>query len=416
MMRVCISIFILITGVLGGYAQDDQFRGPGRNGIFPEEGLLKEWPEEGPELLWVTEGLGKSFSSVVAGKGKIYTTGKKDSIEYLTALDREGNILWQKPYGLTWNQSFPEARCTPALDGDRIYLLSGRDQMACLHAETGKEIWSVDIHRKYESVFDMFGVSESPLLVDDKVIVSPCGKRTTIVALDKMTGETAWESKSLDTPRSNISPALIEHCGSKYIISGTQTHVVSVEAESGELMWTYHYNVLDSLDQNQTILTNVPTYSDSCLWITGGWDVRSVMLEIAPDGRSVTEKYTDATFDNQNHGVVLIDGFLYGSNFTGRNDGKWVCMNWDSGEIVWIGDFQTKGPVIAADSMLYIMDERRGNVGLVKADPEKFELVSSFRVKGGSGPFWSRPAIHDGVFYVRHGEVLIAYDIREKKS
>ena len=393
--------------------QEAQWRGPSRNGVFPDTLLLKEWPEGGPEVLFVSGELGRGFSSAVATGEMIYVTGLKDSTEYLTAMDLNGKILWQKPYGRAWNQSVPDARCTPAVEDGRVYLLTGLDRMSCLDAATGEEIWSVDIHGEYGSRWDMFGVSESPLLVDDKVIVTPAGERTTVIALDKNTGAPVWESASLGAQRSNMSPALIEHCGKKFIITATRTHVVGVDAESGEIMWTYHYHFPNEKDENTTILANTPTYSDSCLWITSGWERESVMLEIAPDGRSVKEKFLDRTFDNQNHGVVLVNGYLYGSNFTGRNSGRWVCMNWETGEIVWIGDFHNKGPVIYADGMLYCSEEKRGHMALVKAGPEAFTVVSSFRVEEGTGAHWARPAIYHGMLLVRHGEKLIAYDIRE---
>jgi outer membrane protein assembly factor BamB len=211
-----------------------------------------------------------------------------------------------------------------------------------------------------------------------------------------------------------MSPALIEHCGKEYFITSTQTKVLGVDPENGEILWDYHYNFLNSAHENTTILVNTPTYKDSCLWISNGWDVPSIMLEIAPDGKSVTEKFKDQTFDNQNHGVVLVDGYLYGSNFTGRNSGKWVCMNWNTGEIVWISDFYNKGPVIYADGMLYLYEEKRGHLGLVKANPNKFELISSFRHYEGSGAHWARPTIFNQVLLVRHGETLTAYDIKSR--
>lgn len=403
LLLVCLSV--LVSG------QDAQWRGPQRNGIFPATNLLEAWPEDGPEILFVAEDLGKSYSSAVATRNVIYTTGIKDSLEYLTALDMEGNLLWQKPIGPGWKQSFPESRCTPTVEGDRIYVLTGMDMLVCFHAITGEKLWEVNVHEVYKSHWDMFGVSESILLVEDKVIVTPGGENTTVIALDKMSGELVWKSVSLQAQRSNLSPILIEHCGSEYIITATRTHVISVDPENGEIMWTYHYNVLDEQAENSTILANTPTYSDSCLWITSGWDKESVMLEIAPDGKSVQEKFVDQTFDNQNHGVVLLDGYLYGSNFTGRYSGKWVCMNWDTGEIVWIHDWYNKGPIISADGMLYCYEEKRGNMALVKPDPKGFELISNFRVSEGSGPHWARPSIYNGMLLVRHGKVLIAYKI-----
>jgi len=375
--------------------------------------LLKEWPDEGPEIVFVSGGIGRGYSSAVASGELIYVTGTIDSTEYLTALDRKGNQVWQKPYGPSWNQSVPEARCTPAVEGNRVYVLSGLDQMACFNAVSGEEIWNVNIHDEYESNWDMFGVSESLLLVDDKVIATPAGEMTTVIALDKTSGDLVWKSESLGAQRSNMSPALIEHCGKSYIITSTRTHVIGVDPVQGEILWTYHYNILDDEGENTTILANTPVYSDSCLWISDGWDRESVMLEIAPDGRSIREKFLDRTFDNQNHGVVLVDGFLYGSNFTDRNSGKWVCMNWHTGEIIWLGEFHNKGPIIYADGMLYVCEEKRGHLALVKASPDSFDIISSFKVSEGSGPYWARPTIYNGTLLVRHGDKLIGYMIRE---
>lgn len=406
------AILCMSLGWTALEAQDAQWQGPDRNGIFPDTMLLGEWPDGGPEVLFISEDIGRGFSSAVATDSMIYVTGLKDSTEYLTAMDLRGNIRWQQPFGRAWNQSIPDSRCTPTVEGDRVYVLTGLDRMTCFHALTGQEIWIVDLHETYGSHWDMFGVSESLLLAEDLVIATPAGERTTVIALDKHTGALVWESASLGAQRSNMSPALISHCGKQYIITATRTHVLGVDARNGEILWTYHYNILDGEGENTTILANTPTYQDSCLWITGGWDRESVMLEIAPDGRSVKEKFLDRTFDNQNHGVVLVDGYLYGSNFTGRNSGKWVCMNWDTGEIVWIGDFHNKGPVICADGMLYCYEEKRGHLALVKADPEAFTVISSFRVEEGKGAHWARPSIYHGMLLIRHGEKLIAYDLR----
>ena len=407
---IILTLTILNVGIVMG--QDAQWRGPNRDGIFPDTSLLKVWPAEGPEILFSTAGIGKGYSSTVATKDMIYATGTKDSTEYLTCLDFSGSILWQKPYGRCWINTFPEARCTPTVDGERIYVLSGMDNLVCFNSITGKEIWSVDIHEKYNSNWDMFGVSESLLLVDDKIIVTPAGETTTVIALDKMNGELIWKSKSRGAHRSNMSPIAIEHCGKQYIITSVQTHMLGVDVENGEILWSYHYNFLDKNGDNATIFTNSPIYQDSCLWISNGWDVKSVMLKIAPDGKSVSEKFSDHTFDNQNHGVVLIDGFLYGSNFTGRQSGKWVCMNWNTGEIVWIEDFHNKGPILSSDGMLYCYEEKRGNMALAKADRKEFKVISSFRIKEGKGPHWARPAIYHGMLLVRHGDFLQAFNIK----
>jgi outer membrane protein assembly factor BamB len=406
-----IIVFILAQSLL---AQDVQWWGPDRDGIYPDTGLLKVWPEGGPEIRFVADDLGRGFSSAVATEDRIFVSGIEDSTEYLIALDMEGKQLWRKPIGRCFNQSFPETRGTPMVEDDRVYVLTGMDNLACFQADNGEVLWSVDLHEVYGSRWDMFGVSESVLLRDNMLLTTPCGDQTTVIALDKMTGELIWKSETLNANRGNMSPILIDHCGKEYFITSTQTKVLGVDPDNGEILWDYHYNFLNSAHENTTILANTPIYKDSCLWISNGWEVPSIMLEIAPDGKSVSEKFRDHTFDNQNHGVVLVEGFLYGSNFTGRNSGKWVCMNWKTGEIVWIEDFHNKGPIIYADEMLYLYEEKRGHLGLAKADPEEFKLISSFRHQQGAGAHWARPTIFNQVLFVRHGETLTAYDIKEK--
>ena len=411
MKKLLLAIFLAAPFCL--FAQDAQWSGPYRNGVFRDTALLREWPADGPGVIFATPGIGRGFSSAVATSDRIYVTGTKDTTEYLTCLDLAGKVIWQKPYGRCWIKSYPEARCTPAVEGDRIYVLSGTDQLACMKTSDGSVIWNVDVHKVYNGSWDMFGVSESVLIVDDKVVVTPAGETTTVIALDKMTGKPVWKSESVHAKRSNMSPILISHAGKKYIITSVQTHMLGVDAENGQILWTYHYNFLDKNGDNATIFTNCPIYRDSCLWISNGWDVKSVMLQIAPDGKSVSEKFADHTFDNQNHGVVLIDSMLYGSNFTGRTTGKWVCMNWGTGEITWIADFYTKGPIISAEGMLYCYEEKGGHLALVKADPKEFKVISSFQVKFGNGPHWAHPAIYNGMLLVRHGDYLVAYNIRK---
>lgn len=396
------------------FSQSAQWRGPERNGIFPETDLLETWPEAGPDKLFVTEGLGMTYASTIATETHIYTTGNIDTTEFVSCIDMSGSIVWQKPYGPCWTNSFPQARCTPTLDGNRIYVISGLDMMACFDASSGDELWRVDIHATYKSELDRFGVSESPLIVDDKIIVSPAGGETTIIALDKMSGELIWKSETLNDKRSYVSPRLIDFGGEQLIVAASSLHVLCLDPKDGSIRWNYQYSYLTEKGENPGIIANTPLYSDSCVWISNGWDLKSVMLQIADDGRSVSEKFVDHTFDNQNHGDVLIDGYVYGSNFTGRKTGKWVCMNWKSGEIVWLHEFETKGPIVSADGMLYLYDERRGNIALVKPSPKKFDMVSTFKIQDGKGPHWSRPSIYNKMLLIRHGDVLVAYDIAAK--
>ncbi|MBN2699267.1 MAG: PQQ-like beta-propeller repeat protein [Bacteroidales bacterium] len=406
-------LFLLFLTVASD-AQTAQWRGPGRNGIYPDTGLLKSWPETGPPLLLQINNIGRGFSSAVATNDRIFVTGLKDSLDMLMAFDFSGALIWKRSFGPAWNESVPDSRCTPLIENDRIYVLSGRDNLVCFDTSHGEKIWSVDVHEEYGSHWDMFGVSESLLLVDDKVICTPGGDSTTIIALDKMTGDLVWKSRSIGGQRSNASPALFvnDTLGLRFIISMTRTHTFAVDPDNGEILWTYHYSYLGKDDENMTIQANTPLFHNDEILLSSGWDYKTVMLEVSADGLSVSEKYIDRTLDNQNHGLVLLDGYVYGSNFLTRHFGKWVCMNWDTGEIMWVTEWQNKGPVISADGMLYIYDDKQGNVGLVRPNPDKFELVSSFRVTEGSGAHWARPSIYGGRLFIRHGATLLVYDLR----
>lgn len=393
---------------------DSQWRGPERSGVYSGVDLLKEWPENGPELKFAVDDLGRSHSAAVVSDKVIFATGMKDSMEYLSALDLDGNILWQKSYGARWEGTFPEARCTPLVENDRVYVLTGKDKMACLNAVTGDLLWEVDIHAVYSSVPDMFGVSESLLMVDDKIICTPGGNETTVIALDKMTGELVWKTESLGEARSNGSPIHVvnKELGFNLIIAMCQNHVLGVDPANGEILWKHYHNKLDENGNKMTFLTNTPLVYNDEIFISHGWQVPAEMLKLVEGGSSVSVKYSNDIFDNQNHGMVRLGDYVYGSNFVEKYFGKWVCMRWSDGKIMYEEEWHNKGPVISADGMLYLVDEAKGNVGLAAPTPDSLHIISSFKVSEGNGPFWSRPTIYHGMLFIRHGDVLLAYNIK----
>ena len=217
---IFIHLLLVISQHLAGQSLS-QWRGPDRDGVFPESGLLKSWPENGPELLWMNDSLDRGLSSVSATDTAIFVTGIEDSTEYLTALDLQGNQLWRLPYGLAGKISYPDSRCTPTVEEDHIYLISGRGNVVCIN-RSGKEIqWDVPAFEKLQGKHWIWGIAESPLLVDDKVIYTPAGPKTTMVALDKYTGETIWETQSLNDTSSFTSPILVQFGGRNIIVNLT---------------------------------------------------------------------------------------------------------------------------------------------------------------------------------------------------
>jgi len=413
MRKITLLLFLNLTlwGVLS--AQITQWRGENRDGLFHSEtGLLKAWPEGGPQLLMQTTIPGKGFSSPILVDQTIYITGMVDTLDYLFALDMQGKILWQVPYGRSWAQSYPDTRSTPTVEGELIYVLAGSGILSCFSRTDGKLVWSVDVDKEYEAEWHFWGVSESPLITGNMVICSPGGNKTSVVAFDKMTGREIWRTPAVGGPRCYISPTLYAYKDFRYILAATGQNLIAIVPETGHVAWSYQYWDGAKWDQPGLIWANTPVWKDDEIFITMGYDYRAVMLKMNPDGSGVTEKYTSTVFDNHHHGVVLVDGYLYGSNWINNGKGNWVCMDWDTGEIKWETTWENKGSVIWADGLLYLYEEKRGHVGLVNPSPEKFDLLSYFRVTEGSGPHWAHPFIRDGKLFLRHGEALMVYQVR----
>lgn len=402
--------FIFIVFILSVNAQVTQWRGPNRDGHFADTTLLKSWPESGPKLILEVKKIGKGWSSPIWADGTIYTTGMIDTMDYLSSIDMQGNIKYQVSYGRSWNKSYPDTRSTPTVDGDRIYVQSGTGRLACINRETGDEIWAVDVDKDFESEYHTWGNSETPLIVDDKVICSPGGKKTSIVAFNKITGELVWESKSLGGERSYASACIYEYKNFRYILAVISTHLIALVPETGEIAWSYKYLNPEIWDKTGLIWTNTPVFHEDEIFLTMGYNYPAVMLKMDSTGTSVSEKFTDHTFDNHHHGVIYYDGYLYGSNWENNRRGKWICMKWDTGEIKYVESWDTKGNIIMADGLLYCYNEK-GNVGLVKPDPNGFDVISQFKITEGAGPHWAHPFIADGKLLVRHGDVLLVYDI-----
>jgi len=402
-------IFLLIFFAID--AQTIQWRGDKRDGHFSATGLLKQWTENGPELLLEVNKIGKGFSSPVFDGATIYVTGMIDTLDYLTAITSSGEIKWQVPYGRSWNQSFPDTRSTPVAEGSRIYVQSGTGRLSCIDAADGKIIWAVEVDKKFETEYHFWGNSETPLIIDDKVICTPGGKKTSVVAFNKLTGETVWQSKSLGGPRAYASATIYEYNNFRYILAVIGTHLLALKPESGEIAWSYQYYDPKLWDQPGLIWTNTPVFRNDEIFLSKGYDYPAKMLKMNPAGTAFSEKYTNTIFDNHHHGLILDGKYLYGSNWISNNKGNWVCMDWETGEIKYEAEWGSKGSIIMADGLFYCYNEK-GNVGLVKPNPETFEVISEFKITKGNGPHWAHPFIADGKLFIRHGEVLLVYNIK----
>lgn len=398
-----------------------EWREEDRSGVSTETGLLKTWPVEGPELIWSNSDLPKGHSSMTFGNNLIYLTGTEGKKDVLVAVDTYGKIKWKVPYGRSWKGSTPESRCTPTVEGNRVYVSSGLGDLACIDGVSGQIIWSEKASETYKGTYGGWGIAESILIDGQKIYFTPGGPETMTIALDKTNGNLIWKTRSLNDGPAYVSPILIDYAGKKLIVNVSLHNIFCIDASDGNILWSInHFEALDS-KKSASVWSDAPAikcvsplYHDGKIYVTGGYDHGSIMLGLNEDGTNASVIWTDSVLDVHHGGVVLVNGFIYGANWLSNTDGNWCCLDWNTGKKMYEEHWNNKGSIISADSMLYAFDEKSGNLGLLRATPEKFDLVSSFRIKPGSGPYWSHPAINNGNIYLRHGQYLAVYSIKTK--
>ena len=391
-----------------------EFRGIERSGNFNESGLIKKWPEAGPELILKIEGMGKGYSHPILVDEIIFVTGiKHDTLDVLSAYDFKGELLWEIPYGRSWNKSFTDTRSTPTFENGKIYVSSGTGQVNCIDAKNGKIIWQEDVITNFKGEIYDHGDAENPLIVKDLVVFTTGGDENTMVALRKTDGSLVWKTKSLGGPKSYASPILIHHNGFALILTQTAENLIAINPENGEIVW--HYNLIryHLHEQGVGANTNAPLYNKGYIFVTSGYNHPGTKLKLADDGKSVTEIWKNDTIDTHHGGVILVDDNLYGSNWQNTSKGRWASVNWETGRTNWETDWYNKRSTVFAEGMLYIYEEKSGNVALVEPSPEKLKIISTFKVTDGEGPHWSHPAIYDGKLFIRHGNALMVYDIKK---
>lgn len=403
---------LLFAGNL--FAQDIvEWRGPNRSGIYPDQNLLTSWPVNGPALELEIKNIGNGYSSPVVYNKTIYVTGRKDTLDVISAYEMNGNKKWETVYGKAWERTYPETRCTPTIENNRIYLVSGMGQVACVDAVSGKLAWSVDANSEYKGEPNRWGVAESAAVSDKAVFYVTGGEETSVIALDKNNGKLLWKTKSLGGTRAYASSVIIEKAGLKLLLAQTANDLMAVDIQNGNIVWNFNLIQYHTGQSGKGANTNTPLVDNNEIFVTSGYDHPAVMLKMAEDGRSVSLKWTNADFDNHIGGVVKNGNYIYGSNWVGNGGGNWLCVDWQTGKTMYDTKWHNKGSIISADNLLYCYEEKTGNLALVKPDPEKFEVISSFKVEKGEGPHWAHPAIYDGKLLVRHGESLMIYNIKE---
>ncbi|HJS24552.1 MAG TPA: PQQ-binding-like beta-propeller repeat protein [Pyrinomonadaceae bacterium] len=379
-----------------------QWRGPNRDGISKETGLLKQWPEGGPPLAWKVTGAGRGYSSFSISNGKLYTMGLRGDREFVIAFDvATGKEAWATPHGSAFrNDRGDGPRGTPTIDGDRVYALGGAGDLSALDARTGKVVWSKNILKEFGGSNITWGISESPLVLGNKVLVNAGARDASMVALNKADGSVIWKSQSDEPGYSSAIPAEIN--GVTQVVFFTARRAVGLDSKDGRLLWDYERPA------NNVANAATPIVRANRIFISSDYGTGGGVVEIKPDNKA-QEIYFTKDMKNHHSSSVLIGDHLYGFSSS-----ILTAMRFDTGEIAWRDRSVGKGSLVFADGHLYLLSEN-GVVGLVEATPAGYKEKGRFRIQQDSLPTWAHPVVAGGRLYLRDQDTIYAYDVREKK-
>lgn len=419
-MRMFVSMVAVLALACGAVAKDwPQFRGPGRDGICAETGLLKSWPEGGPKLAWRTGGLGQGYATLSFAGGRFYTLGTRDDAEVILAFDAQSRKeLWTaKLGGIYKNNQGNGPRGSPTVDGDRVYAIGGEGHLVCVEAATGREVWRKSLAGDLGGkMMSGWGWSESPLVDGDRVICTPGGTDAGMAALDKKTGAVVWKSAfPAIGPEGKdgagyASILVSEACGVRQYVNLMGRGLAGVAAADGKFLWSYNRAASKVANCSSPVVSGDYVFGSSAYGTGGG------LVKLSDGAKKADEVYflDGKTFQNHHGGMVLVDGHIYGGH--GQNAGQPVCIEFKTGKIAWRAG-QTPGggsaAVLYADGNLYFRYER-GEMVLIAAQPDAFVTKGSFKIDSSNGKHWAHPVIHDGLLYLRDQDTLLCYDIKAK--
>ncbi len=384
-----------------------QWRGPNRDDISAETGLLKEWPAGGPPLAWKATGLGAGHAGVAVAGARVFTMGDKSGQAVAVALDRAGGrIVWTAKIGKAGADPVGP-RGTPTVDGDRLFALGQFGDLVCLDSASGREIWRKNLEKDFAGRCGGWKYSESPLVDGERLVCTPGSAQGSMVALNKETGSLLWQCKDVTDPAEYSSPIVVQIDGVRQYIQLTGEHVFGVEAQTGKLLW-------NAPRHGETATIPTPICHDSEVYVTSGYGIGCNLFRVSKTGTGyqATQIYANKDMVNHHGGVVLVGEYLYG-----HSDSKgWVCQEFKSGRLVWSNKGVGKGSLTYADGHLYLRSESgKGTIALVEATPKAYTEKSRFDQPDRSNDnSWPHPVIAGGKLYIRDQDVLLCYDVKAK--
>jgi len=396
-----------------------QFRGPRRDGISDERGLLASWPEEGPKVLWSAPNLGNGYSSPIITKDRVFITGDVGDELHLFALDLDGKPIWQAKNGAAWKADYPGARASVAYHAGHIYHHNAHGRVACLDAANGKEVWSLNILEQFGGKNITWGLSEC-LLVDDRAVyVTAGGSGALIVALDRKTGKPIWQStpisdsegeQAVETP-SYVSPILVEFAGRKLLIGCSLKHLFCADTATGKLQWTKRLPTRYSVLAMMPVLVGGDRIFMTAPHGTGGHCYQLTAPE-KPDGSIGVKDVWTSKLDTCQGGVIYLRGKLYGSFYSDRKG--WAALDATNGDVLYTNTEFAKGAALFADGKLYALAED-GWMLLLEPTEKEFAVKGRFRLaEPARRDAWAHPVIYQGRMYLRYHDKLTCYDVKAK--
>lgn len=378
------------------------WRGPNRDGKSPDTGLLKEWPKEGPKQLWKVSGLGKGFSTVAVVNDVTYVTGDspEDGKLYIVAFDKDGKQVWRVPHASTWTKNYPGSRSTPVIDNGKLYIVAGSGTVGCYDAKDGKQLWTKEM-KDFGGRVPNWGYAESVLIHENTAIITPGGK-SAVVALDKNTGQPAWQSTGFEAPAHYSSAFAFTFEGAPLIAVGTNAGLICLNAKTGAFQFKNDFST------GNTANIPTPAYADGYLFWANGYKKGAVCVKLKKDGEKVSAEEAYRTTDMVSHhgGYVIHEGHVYGNH-----EGGYTCLELATGKKKWFEKGPGKGSLCWADNMLFLFGEKGGQAMLATCSPERMEVKGQFSVQG-TETSWAHPVVINGRLYLRYADNLYCFDVK----
>ncbi len=409
-LRLTIGCACALTLISTLCQADDwpQWRGPNRDGLSPETGLLQQWPQGGPKLVWKATGLGEGFSTVSVVGDRIFTTGEKGGVSYVHSLNRaDGKLLWSTPLGKAgapgWG-GFTGPRGTPTVDGDLLYVMGQFGELACLKTADGAKVWDKHMSKDFGGERPEWGYSESVLIDGDQAVCTPGGSKGAIVALDKRTGRVLWQTKDFTDPAHYSSLVCAEIAGARQYVQLTADSVAGV-APDGQVLWRIER-------KGKTAVIPTPIVKGNKVYVTSGYGAGSNLFEVERAGGKLQARqvYAERSIASHHGGAVLVGNHVYGY----CDSRGWVCQELATGRLTWTEKRQVgKGSVVYADGRLYLRAEDDGIVALIEATPDGYKETGRFVQPGfGKPKTWPHPVVAGKKLYLRDQDQLLCYDVQ----